>query len=192
MSELGVRISSDITVCAETHPTSINATLPLVCHARQFWDANGWCKGGVFVVKKVTAVLIIIIMLVSFAQIASAAKPVKTLSVELTSIVDYTATFNVSWSKYPVYRCSAYAQCYLDEAGTIYSGYMIGMGDVINDGKTYRNYSVTGCTIVFGQNALIDERVQPVEGKYCRIVVHIYDKEQNDLGYAVSNVMLIP
>jgi hypothetical protein len=68
---------------------------------------------------------------------------------------------------------------------------MIGMGDVINDGKTYRQYFAS-CTIIFGQNALIDERVQPISGKYCRIIVHLYDRKDNYLGYAMSNVMQIP
>ena len=142
--------------------------------------------------KKITAVLLVIMMVFSFTPVASAAKPAKTFTCNLTSIEGMTATFDVAWSNYRAYSSAAYAQCYYDAAGTQYTGYMIGMGDVVHDGKVHKTYSVTGCTVVFGQNALIDERVQPISGKYCKIIVHLYDRKRDSFVYAESNVMQIP
>lgn len=122
-----------------------------------------------------------------------------TLSVECSSVVGLTATYNVSWSNYLAYAASVYADCYkkyvnpdTGEVIIYYSGYTIGMNNVVNDGTVHEDYAATGLTVVFGQNCLVSNAVQPISGKYVKIRVVLFDEGRNIIAQAESAIMDIP
>ena len=66
------------------------------------------------------------------------------------------------------------------------------MGDIVNDGTVHEDYAAAGLTVVFGQNCLISDAVQPISDKYVKIRAVLYDEGRNIIAQAESAIMDIP